>query len=453
MVIAFRINVANDWQQYGHLPPADPPSRSQRILVFAPHCDDETLGCGGMMSMAEKAGARVRVVLITNGDGFRFGVARTYRTIRVTPQKCISYAHRRQKETLAALRELGISSGNVVFLGYPDRGIAQLWNTHWEHTQLYKSPATGYTRSPYSNSYTPKAPYCGESLLSDIQRVLAQEKPTDVYVPHPLDNHQDHYATYCFVTAAITQLTAENQKWASQIRVHTYLVHRGDWPIPKGDHPHEPLVPPHGLAGGETKWQALALPPEIVEAKRGAIRSYRSQTAIERNFLTSFARTNELFGDLPVRKMADVPNGAITVDGRPEDWLGTPPAVIDPIGDLVLASMDKSGDVRDVYMASDDDYIYIRVDCARRLSKRMTYLLTLRGVSDRETDNRFSAEIRPPKRAKPAGVIWAYRNNVLEIAAPKWRFSSDQTLFVQVQTRLGRIRVENTGTHEVAVGK
>ncbi len=402
-----------------------------------------------MMSMAEKAGAKVGVVLLTNGDGFRFGVARTYKTLRVTHRKCIDYAHHRQEETLAALQELGVPSGNVIFLGYPDRGIAQLWNSHWEPTQLYRSPATGCTHSPYSSSYSPKASYCGESLLSDIQRVLTQEKPTDVYIPHPLDNHQDHYAAYCFVTAAITQLAAENQGWASQIRVRTYLVHRGDWPVPKGDHPQEPPVPPHGLAKGETKWQALALPAKLARAKRLAIRSYKSQTAVERSFLTSFARSNELFGDLPVRTIAGLTNGMIIVDGRPEDWLGIAPAVIDPIGDIVLASMDKSGDVRDVYLASDDDYIYIRVDCSRRLSKRMTYLLNLRGVSELE-NNRFSVEIRPPKRAKPADVMWAYRNNVLEIAVPKWRFGSDQTLFVQVQTKLGRINVDNTGTHEVA---
>jgi LmbE family N-acetylglucosaminyl deacetylase len=40
----------------------------ERILVFAPHPDDETLGCGGLLSKAKKAGAEVFVQFITVGD-------------------------------------------------------------------------------------------------------------------------------------------------------------------------------------------------------------------------------------------------------------------------------------------------------------------------------------------------------------------------------------------------
>ncbi len=40
------------------------------ILVFAPHPDDEVLGCGGVISQALKQEKRVGVVVLTNGDGF-----------------------------------------------------------------------------------------------------------------------------------------------------------------------------------------------------------------------------------------------------------------------------------------------------------------------------------------------------------------------------------------------
>jgi LmbE family N-acetylglucosaminyl deacetylase len=40
----------------------------ERILVFAPHPDDETLGCGGLMSKAKAAGAEVFVQFLTVGD-------------------------------------------------------------------------------------------------------------------------------------------------------------------------------------------------------------------------------------------------------------------------------------------------------------------------------------------------------------------------------------------------
>src|SRR5699024_5212280 len=40
----------------------------ERILVFAPHPDDETLGCGGLMGKAKSAGAEVFVQFLTVGD-------------------------------------------------------------------------------------------------------------------------------------------------------------------------------------------------------------------------------------------------------------------------------------------------------------------------------------------------------------------------------------------------
>jgi LmbE family N-acetylglucosaminyl deacetylase len=40
----------------------------QRILIFAPHPDDETLGCGGLMSKAKAAGAEIYVQFMTVGD-------------------------------------------------------------------------------------------------------------------------------------------------------------------------------------------------------------------------------------------------------------------------------------------------------------------------------------------------------------------------------------------------
>ncbi len=222
LAMAFRIHLSNEWQQYSPLPEAFVPRKTDAVLVFAPHSDDETLGCAGLIAMAARNGAKVRVALITNGDGFRIGVARIFHTLKVTPAMCIEYAYERQKETLAALAEMGIPSASTTFLGYPDRGIARLWDTYWGSDNLYLSYATGSNHSPYKNSFQLNAPYCGESLLKNIEQVIKAQRPTDVYVPHPADNHPDHYATYCFVAAAIEQLKAEGYDFAKKIRVHTY---------------------------------------------------------------------------------------------------------------------------------------------------------------------------------------------------------------------------------------
>jgi len=451
LAIQYRIHLANDWQQHVALPPAMVHGPGDSVMVFAPHSDDETLGCGGMLATSAANGARVRVVLVTNGDGFRLAVGRAYKTLHVTPAECIGFAYKRQRETLHALSTLGIAPKYVTFLGYPDRGIEPLWSRYWEAGKLYRSRATQADHSPYRNSLTPGASYCGESLLSDIEKTIKEDRPTDIYLPHPCDNHPDHYATYCFVAAAVEQLRAEG--YAKGIRMHTYLVHRGDWPTPKGDHPAEPLAPPYALASSVTHWTSLALSPEVTDLKRGAIKEYRTQTAMERGFLMSFARRNEIFGDVPVRRVGKVRPGSITVDGNSDDWPNVPPAIVDAVGDYVMAGLYKGGDVRTVYLASDDKNLYVRVDCVRHLSSRITYNIDFRGLGSSAGNDRYTVSIRLKRGVSPAGTVWAARNNTIEIAIPLRKLRSDRDLFVHVQTKLMNVTVDNTGWQEVESGK
>ena len=447
LAIQYRIHLSNEWEERVRLPAAPVYGAGDRLVVFAPHCDDETLGCGGLIATSVANGARVRVVMITNGDGYRFAIGKAYKTLRVTPRRCISFAGKRQQETLNALGVLGVNKSRVTFLGYPDRGIDQLWSKYWEPDKLYTSSNTRATHSPYANSFTCRAPYCGESLLADIEKIIKAEKPTDVYVPHPCDNHPDHYATYCFVAAAIEQLRAEGD--AKGVKVHTYIVHRGDWPTPKGDHPEETLAPPYGLVRAGTKWCSLALSPDVQDRKRRAICGYKTQTAVSKGFLMSFVRVNEIFGDVPVRRVFPAKPGAIKVDGNTDDWTGTPPAVVDAVGDYVVAGMSRSGDVRAVYLARDDKNLYIRVDCVRHLSKRIKYSVNLRGLGPANTDDVYSIVIRLNKAASPPGTVWSARDNTLEIAIPLRKLSFDSNLFVQVQTRFLNLTVDNTGWREV----
>src|SRR6185503_20050877 len=51
-----------------------PPGATERVraasaLVLAPHYDDEVLGCGGLLAQLAAAGAAVRELFLTDGDG------------------------------------------------------------------------------------------------------------------------------------------------------------------------------------------------------------------------------------------------------------------------------------------------------------------------------------------------------------------------------------------------
>ncbi len=53
-------------EPFAPLPVLDRP-RSERTLVLAPHPDDESIGCGGTLAKQTDAGARVKVVFLTDG--------------------------------------------------------------------------------------------------------------------------------------------------------------------------------------------------------------------------------------------------------------------------------------------------------------------------------------------------------------------------------------------------
>jgi len=103
---------------------------------------------------------------------------------------------------------------------------------------------------------------------------------------------------------------------------------------------------------------------------------------------------------------------------------------------------------RSVYLCRDQKNLYIRVDCVRRLTRRITYIINLRGLNDRNQDCRYSVVVRR-FRANPPGTFWAFRDNVLEVAVPLEKIDFDQALFIQVRTSFMKFTVDNTGWQEV----
>jgi LmbE family N-acetylglucosaminyl deacetylase len=257
----------------------------ERVLIIAPHADDEILGAGGVIQRHLAQGARVVVVILTNGDG-------QYRRLFPSSKASINLGYTRQKESLAALAHLGLPEENVIFLGYPDRGLSDLWNNYWDCEKLYSSRYTEAEHSPYRDSFTAEAPYCGLSVVSDLMKIIGQEKPQLIYLPHPNDLHPDHQAAWAFTVYAIEQLGLEAE-------LLTYIVHREGWPEPRGARLGETLFPPPNLLDLDTAWVRVDLEPEERQKKYEAIMQFHSQTKFIEDYLVSFARANELFGLVP----------------------------------------------------------------------------------------------------------------------------------------------------------
>jgi LmbE family N-acetylglucosaminyl deacetylase/glycosyltransferase involved in cell wall biosynthesis len=111
--------------------------RGERLLVFAPHPDDEVIACGGLIAQHRLENRAVRVVIATDGSGA--GDATT-----------------REAESRHGLAKLG-DGIEVEFLRFPDRAL-------------------------------------GDDAASRIRQELAAFRPDLVLVPSPVEIHPDHLA-------------------------------------------------------------------------------------------------------------------------------------------------------------------------------------------------------------------------------------------------------------------
>ncbi len=114
-----------------------------RVLVFAPHQDDETIGCGGTLALLQKQGCKIKVVFVTDGSG-----------AGSLPEGTVAI---RRKEAIAALAVIGVD--DLVFLDEPDGNFRS--TIEFEQKTI---------------------------------KILNQFSPNWIFMPSVLDYHRDHVA-------------------------------------------------------------------------------------------------------------------------------------------------------------------------------------------------------------------------------------------------------------------
>ncbi|OGW75015.1 MAG: hypothetical protein A2Z72_04440 [Omnitrophica bacterium RBG_13_46_9] len=272
-------------------------SQDDRVLVLAPHPDDEVLGCGGIIQKATAMKLPLRVVFFTYGDSNQWSFLVYRKRFVVMPKAVKAMGLVRHDEALAADRTLGVSKEKLIFLGYPDFSTLSIWQAHWGNSPPATSMLTHANAVPYANAFRPGAAYKGDEILKDLKTILREFKPTKIFISHPIDHHPDHRALYLFTRIALWDVEKEMQP-----DLYPYLVHYKHWPKPGGYRPDKPLNPPV-LFEKKAKWQTSYLKPEEINYKHDAIKKHRSQFESSAVFLLPFIRRNELFGDFPVVKL------------------------------------------------------------------------------------------------------------------------------------------------------
>jgi LmbE family N-acetylglucosaminyl deacetylase len=277
---------------------------ADRILVVAPHPDDEILSAAGLLQRAAAMGLAARVLWLTHGDANRWSFFDYRKRAVLLPSEVRAMGEVRTHEALAGIERLGLPSSAACFLGYPDGGLMELWSDLARDGPPRRGRLTRAEVVPYASALRPGAPHKGAEILRDVTAVLRDFRPTKVMAPHPADRHSDHQAGLMFVQRALQTLADDMQPV-----LYGYLIHWPDWPAHSARESNEDeivartrrdeqeadavLEPPRELRGNG--WQNHLLSVEEIAGKRRALQEHHTQLASPLARLMAYVKANEPF--------------------------------------------------------------------------------------------------------------------------------------------------------------
>ncbi|MEW6397916.1 MAG: PIG-L family deacetylase [Bacillota bacterium] len=257
----------------------------ERLLVVAPHPDDETLAAAGLIQRVLSREGRVRVVVLTNGDGYSLAAREYFRRPTLSRKDLLRFGSIRMTEARQAAARLGMDPREVVFLGFPDRGLVRLLLLGSTQSRF-----TGANSVPYQECLRPGAQYTRQQLEQQLRTVIADFRPTLILFPSAQDGHPDHRAAHYLTRDVLAGVYSEETSGPPP-RLLTYLVH----PRARSRVLEQYLGLPAAVEK-PAEAECLALAPAERAAKRYALAAYVTQRAIWSDlFLASFLGPAETF--------------------------------------------------------------------------------------------------------------------------------------------------------------
>lgn len=127
--------------------------KGESVVIFAPHPDDEILGCAGLIQKIIKSEGKVYIVYLTNGDHNQLPYRIYEKKIVLKPKDYIKLGEIRRRESINATKIIGVPKENLIFLGYPDFGTLKIWEDYWdENKKPFKSFLTRASYVPYKEN-------------------------------------------------------------------------------------------------------------------------------------------------------------------------------------------------------------------------------------------------------------------------------------------------------------
>ncbi len=409
-------------------PAIRPFTKDDRVLVLAPHPDDETIGAGGAIERALKSGAAVKIVCLTNGDHNELAFIAYERRLTFRTGEFIHMGEVRRQETINAMAYLGIKKEDIIFLGYPDFGTRQILLRYWDPSKPFRNLLTRISHVAYPEAPSFGLPYVGENILKDLKKIIVDFRPTVVFVSHPADHNGDHQTLYVFLRIAMWDIG----RAVPAPDIFPYLIHVIGWPVPQGLHSDLRLVGPKKING--VKWQEFELNTVEIREKQNAIAFYKSQNTYNPRYLYTFVRRNELFGDYPPV--------VVKKNGGPAAWQSVSPG--NRRGEKTLPAF---------YYARVNDDLYLTINFQKSLEKELSIDIDLLGYAANSPFDKmpkikinlgpFGMHVRENgKRLTTSGIELVNKGNVSTVKIPLASLGHPDYIVAKLTTNLPGITLD-----------
>lgn len=214
-------------------------SEQTRLLVVAPHPDDETIATGLLIQQVRACGGEVRVLLLTDGDNNPWPQRWLERRLWIGSAARQRWGRLRHAEMLQALACLGLTEQALYPMGWPDMGV------------------------------TDAVLGCTSQVVAIVADAIGVFQPNLVAMPSLNDRHPDHGSAHVLLRLVLAGRPAQTP-WLA------YLV--------------------HGNAMREVKWVVPGSAGQLAN-KREALEAHRSQMALSSSRMRRFAARPERFED------------------------------------------------------------------------------------------------------------------------------------------------------------
>jgi N-acetyl-1-D-myo-inositol-2-amino-2-deoxy-alpha-D-glucopyranoside deacetylase len=236
-------------------------SAQTRLLVVAPHPDDETIATGMLIQRVQAAGGKVGILLLTRGDNNPWPQRWLERRIRIGAADRERWGHRRHDEMLRALQCLEVPVQALQSLGWPDMGVTD--------GLLQSSDAT----------------------VAELAAAFDQFRPSLIAMPALGDRHPDHGSAHVLVRLALATQGDPPQQLA-------YLVH--------GRAPDSGVIEISGTAAQANR-------------KCAALAAHHSQMALSGGRMRQLAARPERYVGTPIAQARSETTSQLP--WRPSAWL------------------------------------------------------------------------------------------------------------------------------------